>query len=251
MKKNAALLMVVSGILIFVLAACFQDEGAIFDQIAMPDIGEDIGIIRTNYGDIMVRFFPEHTPFAVANFMGLAHRGFYENTIFHFAQEGFAIRGGDPDPDGYIDPERPGNMSAFPGGVPFDDEFTESLRHIRGALSMVNQGFPNSNTSQFFIVQNNQLEEAFANNFRMILDDPNMRFSDGTRVWDYWSPQLLTHWLENGGAPQLDFNHTVFGQVFSGMDIVDAIARTETDENHRPLENIIIFTIEIVPWNGF
>lgn len=97
----------------------------------------------TNKGDITIKLFPEFAPLAVENFITHSETGYYEGVIFHRVMKGFMVQGGDPTGTG-----RAGE-SIYGGS--FEDEFSPSLVHSRGALSMANAG-PNTNGSQFFIV---------------------------------------------------------------------------------------------------
>lgn len=93
---------------------------------------------------------------------------------------------------------------------------------------MANAG-ENTNGSQFFIVQREGITEGEV---------------DALREAGY-PDDLVSLFAEHGGTPGLNFVHSVFGQVFEGMDVVDRIAAVETDKVDKPLENIIIHTIEI------
>lgn len=96
-------------------------------------------ILHTGKGDITISFNTDQTPITVNNFVTLAKKGFYDNTVFHRIIKGFMIQGGDPKGDGTGDP-----------GYKFDDEpFTGE--YIRGTIAMANAG-PNTNGSQFFIM---------------------------------------------------------------------------------------------------
>ncbi|MFH0749456.1 MAG: peptidylprolyl isomerase [Candidatus Gottesmanbacteria bacterium] len=96
-------------------------------------------IIRTSVGDITVALSASATPITVNNFVALARKNFYDNTIFHRVIKGFMIQGGDPN----------GTGSGGPG-YQFDDEpFTGE--YSRGTVAMANAG-PNTNGSQFFIM---------------------------------------------------------------------------------------------------
>lgn len=150
----------------------------------------------TNKGEISIKLFPDYAPLAVENFITHSENGYYDGVIFHRVIEGFMVQSGDPEGTGR------GGESIY--GGPFEDELSPSLSHIRGALSMAKQLQPNTNTSQFFIVQ------------------------------------------AQAGTPHLDGVHTVFGQVIEGIDVVDAIAETEVGAQDRPIEDIVIETIEIV-----
>ncbi|KAF2851796.1 peptidyl-prolyl cis-trans isomeras-like protein-like 2 [Plenodomus tracheiphilus IPT5] len=99
--------------------------------------------ISTSLGDLNIELLPEYAPRAVWNFVKLAQKGYYKNTIFHRNIKGFMIQGGDPTGTGR------GGQSIW--GKPFNDEFEGPERHnARGVLSMANKG-KNTNTSQFFI----------------------------------------------------------------------------------------------------
>ncbi|KAF2126997.1 hypothetical protein P153DRAFT_369010 [Dothidotthia symphoricarpi CBS 119687] len=99
--------------------------------------------ISTNLGDLNIELLPEYAPRAVWNFVKLAQKGYYRDTVFHRNIKGFMIQGGDPTGTGR------GGQSIW--GKPFNDEFEgPNLHNARGMLSMANKG-KNTNTSQFFI----------------------------------------------------------------------------------------------------
>jgi peptidyl-prolyl cis-trans isomerase-like protein 2 len=99
--------------------------------------------ISTSLGDLNIELLPEHAPRAVWNFVKLAQKGYYRDTLFHRNIKGFMVQGGDPTGTGR------GGQSIW--GKPFNDEFDGPERHsTRGILSMANKG-KNTNTSQFFI----------------------------------------------------------------------------------------------------
>lgn len=188
-------------------------------QFIPPQKGDTIAIIKTSMGDIKVKLFPEKAPKAVENFTTHAKNGYYDNLIFHRVIDDFMIQGGDPKGDGT------GGESIW--GKPFEDEFSYDLFNYRGALSMANSG-EDTNGSQFFIVQKKTME-----------DDE----IEALRQGGY--PEALVELYKNGGTPWLDFRHTVFGQVYEGMDVVDKIAKVETNDDDKPLEDVVIKTIEI------
>jgi cyclophilin family peptidyl-prolyl cis-trans isomerase len=96
-------------------------------------------VLKTTEGDITVQLNASKVPVTVNNFVTLAKKGFYNNTIFHRAIKGFMIQGGDPKGDGT---GGPGYTFA---DEPFDDEYK------RGTIAMANAG-PDTNGSQFFIM---------------------------------------------------------------------------------------------------
>ena len=101
-------------------------------------------VIKTNRGDMEFVLFPEVAPKAVENFVTHSENGYYNGLIFHRVIQDFMIQGGDPTGTGM------GGESVF--GKNFEDEFSLDARNYYGALSMANAG-PNTNGSQFFIVQ--------------------------------------------------------------------------------------------------
>lgn len=106
---------------------------------------EDLVEMVTNKGTIKIKLFPEHAPKAVENFMTHAKDGYYNGLTFHRVIKDFMIQGGDPKGDGT------GGESIW--GEGFETEINNHLYNIRGALSMARSQDPNSNGSQFFIVQ--------------------------------------------------------------------------------------------------
>jgi len=101
-------------------------------------------ILETNLGDITIKVLPEEAPKIVKNFVQLVDSNKYDGTIFHRVIDGFMIQGGD-----YENRNGTGG-EAYEGGY-LEDEFSQNLSHVRGAVSMANRG-PNTNGSQFFIM---------------------------------------------------------------------------------------------------
>lgn len=190
-----------------------------YPQLELERVSGPTAVISTNYGDITVQLFPEQAPKTVENFVTLARRGYYDGVNFHRVITDFMIQGGDPTGTGA------GGESAF--GEPFADEFSKKLFNLRGALSMANAG-PNTNGSQFFIVQNQHLS-------------PEMNVQ--MEVAGY--PKKVIEAYANGGTPWLDFHHTVFGQVIAGMDVVDQIAACATDAQDKPQQDVTIQTVKV------
>ena len=194
-----------------------------FHQLNKPTENDTIAIIKTNMGEIKIKLFPQFAPKTVENFTTHAKNGYYDGLIFHRVIKDFMIQGGDPTGTGC------GGESIW--GRLFEDEFTGELHNLRGALSMANAG-PNTNGSQFFIVQANNCPEDFIMQMKQIDEKvfPN---------------ECVEAYEEIGGTPWLDFRHTVFGQVYDGMDVVDAIANVATKAQDKPASDVIIETIVI------
>lgn len=194
-------------------------------QTDAPKQGEETAVIKTSMGDIKIRLFPEAAPKAVESFVTHARQGYYDGLIFHRVIKDFMIQGGDPTGSGM------GGESIW-GGT-FEDEFSPELHNLRGALSMANAG-PGTNGSQFFIVQAKEVSSD-------MLDQ--LRCADEK----YFPTECIENYEKMGGTPWLDYHHSVFGQVFEGMETVDAIAGVKTDYfQNKPVDDVVINTIEIV-----
>ena len=200
--------------------------GMVEKELHLPQVDIEtaegpIATIKTNHGDLRIKLFPEQAPKTVANFIALSKDGYYDGVIFHRIIKDFMIQGGDPTGTGM------GGESIY--GESFEDEFSEELYNIRGALSMANAG-PNTNGSQFFIVQNQHLP-----------------YSKKEIARGGWPEPIAEIYAEQGGTPHLDGRHTVFGQLADeeSYAVLDTIAGVETGAMDRPVEDVVIETIEI------
>lgn len=166
-------------------------------QLAKPSQWDIVAVMKTTNGTIKIKLFKEEAPLAVTNFIALSKKWYYNGLIFHRVIKDFMIQWGDPTGTGMW------GESIY--GHEFEDEFSSQLHNIKWALSMANSG-PNTNGSQFFIVQT-------------------------------WS----TSWL--------DWVHTVFGQVYEGIDNVDKIAGFKTDSNDKPVKEVKIISLDIMEYS--
>jgi len=210
-----------------------------FDQMAEPAAGDTIATITIQgLGDVKIRLFPEQAPKAVENFIALADSGYYDGLIFHRVIEDFMIQGGDPTGTGR------GGKSSY--GKAFEDEFNGDLVPIKGSLCMANSG-ANTNGSQFFLVTK---EEAFT--------QENMD-SYVVQYKQYYGKELdfstitdrAFEYLQSvGGAGWLYGQHTVFGQVFEGLDILEQAEAVPTDSADKPIEDLMIEKVTISTYEG-
>lgn len=191
-------------------------------QLKVIETGDTLATIKTNMGDIKVKLFPNEAPKTVENFVTHAKNGYYDSLIFHRVIKDFMIQGGDPTGTGM------GGESIY--GHSFKDEFDAKLHNIRGALSMANAG-PNTNGSQFFIVQADTVPANMLNQMKEMPES--------------FPEDIVKAYAEMGGTPWLDFRHTVFGQVVEGLDVVDNIANVEVGNADKPVNDVIIETIII------
>ena len=227
-------------------------------QLEEPAKGEEIAVMTMKTGEVIkIRFFPDEAPKAVYNFKLHAIQGYYDGLTFHRAMENFMIQGGSPDGTGTD------GVSVW--DQDFEDEFASNLVNIDGSLSMANRG-PTTNGSQFFInctntpVQSSlwsqyeqafeEFQEVYKENKEYIDSNPSLKTLDMDKVNDDYKKLYEAQ----GGNVHLDgaystngTGHTVFGQVFEGMDSVYALSQAETDPNNdKPLEDMVIEKVEIV-----
>jgi peptidylprolyl isomerase len=159
-----------------------------------------VAVLETNKGVIEIELFDDAMPITAGNFAKLVEEGFYDGIKFHRVIDGFMIQGGDPN-------TKTDQVFTYGQGGPgysIPDEHIEGeqLTNVRGTISMANSG-PNSGGSQFFI---------------NLTDNINLDFN----------------------KPPLSSKHPVFGQVISGMDVVDTIATAETGPSSLPVEDVVI-----------
>ena len=158
---------------------------------------------------------------------------YYDSLLFHRVIANFMIQGGDPQSKN----AKPGQMLGNGGPdytIPF--EYVPEYVHKRGAVAAARMSDnvnpkKESSGSQFYIVQGRKFTMDELN----ILEQRGFKFTDEQK-------QIYS---TIGGSPHLDGQYTVFGEVISGMDVVDKIASLPTDRNNRPLQDVK-FTIEIV-----
>ncbi|MBS1723178.1 MAG: peptidylprolyl isomerase [Armatimonadetes bacterium] len=113
-----------------------------------PKEGEEVAVLHTSKGDIVLKFFPDKAPKHVESFLKLVKDKFYDGTRFHRCIPGFMIQGGDPNTK-----ELDKSNLWGTGGPDFrlKAEFND-ISHKRGILSMARSSDPDSAGSQFFIV---------------------------------------------------------------------------------------------------
>lgn len=191
-----------------------------FPQLHLEKQTGTTATIKTNKGDITLQLFDKLAPKTVKNFVELAQDGYYDGVIFHRVIPNFMIQGGDPTGTGR------GGKSIY--GEQFEDEFSDQLFNLRGALSMANAG-PNTNGSQFFIVTMDEVPAQMV----------------GQLEAAGFPAEIIDAYKERGGTPWLDNKHTVFGHLIAGEDVAQAIQNVKRDAADKPLEDVTIETIDI------
>ena len=191
-----------------------------FPQLNEVNEKNPLVTVHTNQGDFTLELFPEVAPKTVENFITHAKNGYYDGVIFHRVIEDFMIQGGDPTGTGM------GGESIY--GRTFEDEFSREAFNLYGTLSMANAG-PNTNGSQFFIVTAKQVPAQMLKQLK-----------DGG-----WPEEIVEEYAKVGGTPWLDHRHTVFGRVIDGMDVVLKIEGVKRNAQDRPLEDVVIESMDV------
>lgn len=204
------------GFLVFLSAALAMLPLAVGSQAGAqalpttPKDGDEVAVLETDKGRIVLMFYPEKAPKHVAQFKLLVKEGFYDGVRFHRCFENFVIQGGDPLTKDLSKSSQWGTGGYMKDGKEVNIPLEPSdLSHTRGVLSMARAQDPDSASSQFFIMT-----------------------ADQTR---------------------LDRQYSAFGRVVTGMDVVDAIAKTgdpsrEANGRVRPGDAVKIVKATLATW---
>lgn len=246
---------------------------------------EDVIVdISTSMGDIKVRLFGD-TPRHRDNFLKLAKEGYYDGVLFHRVINEFMVQTGDPDsknaPKGkmlgsggpdytieaefvyprhfhkrgalaaarqgdQVNPDRRSSGSQFyivTGKAYGENEVAQLEQQMQYAQQQgIFQRLANENMDKI-----RQMQASGDRNGLMKLQDELIAITEAEAAKN---PVKLTEeqrkaYTTEGGAPHLDGQYTVFGEVISGMDVIDAIQKVETDRNDRPTEDVKILSIKV------
>lgn len=182
--------------------------------------------IITDSGDIVIKLYNE-TPLHRDNFIKLVKEHYFDSLLFHRVINQFMIQGGDPDSKHALPGQELGN-----GGPSYTipAEFNPKLFHKKGVIAAAREGDdvnPNkeSSGSQFYLVQGK------------VFNDDDFKALEKKRhvIVPEWRREV---YRKIGGTPHLDGHYTVFGEVVSGLEVIDKIAAAKTDKNDRPLTDI-------------
>ena len=208
------------------LSACEQQDGTVVRM-------------ETSLGNIRLRLYDE-TVCHRENMLKLVREGFYNGMLFHRVIEDFMIQTGDPQ-------SRLARTGALLGdgdtGYTLKAEIVPGYFHKRGALAAAREGDDvnpekNSSGSQFYIVEG----KVFSPEELTALVD---RINRNRQTKLVLSPEQVEAYTTIGGSPHLDGEYTVFGEVIEGMEVVKQISEQPTDENDRPLTDVVIQRMEV------
>jgi cyclophilin family peptidyl-prolyl cis-trans isomerase len=184
--------------------------------------------ISTSFGDCIIRLYNE-TPKHRDNFIKLTKQGFYNGTLFHRVIQNFMIQGGDP--DSRDTSKNKAGVELGNGDVKYTipAEFNEHIFHKRGVLAAARDNNPEKASSgcQFYIVEGKRFT------------DEDLDKTIQTRMQGRAIPASQREIYKTvGGTPHLDQNYTVYGEVVTGIDMVDQVAAVKKDQRDRPLQNV-------------
>ncbi len=186
--------------------------------------------ISTDFGVMIAKIY-DSTPLHRDNFIKLVEQKFYDSLLFHRVIDQFMIQGGDPASKNAPDGVPLGSGSAPGDRIPA--EFKPYLFHKKGVLAAARDNNPEkaSSNCQFYIVQGKLMPEQELDNVF------NQRVKPSNPNFIYTKTQKEIY-ARVGGTPFLDQGYTVFGEVISGLDVIDKIAGSPKDASDRPLQNV-------------
>jgi len=189
--------------------------------ISCGSSGGQKAVIETEYGNITIELY-DSTPLHRDNFIKLVKEEYYDDLLFHRIISGFMIQGGDPDSRGAAPGQRLGG-----GGPGYTIPQEIGAPHIKGTLAAARTTNPekNSSGSQFYITHGNIQSDA-------ALDRIEAK-------WGFkYNAAQREKYKTIGGAPNLDMDYTVYGEVIEGLDVVDKIAAVQKAPSDRPVEDV-------------
>lgn len=188
--------------------------------------------IVTSKGTIVVKL-SDKTPLHRNNFVKLVKQKYYNGILFHRVIKEFMIQAGDDSTKNPVPGKRYGS-----GGLSYKipAEFDSSLFHKRGVLAAARDNNPEkaSSGSHFYIVQGKKFTDS-------TLNEVEVKRMGGRKIPE----RYRAVYKSIGGAPHLDQNYTVFGEVVKGMQVVDTIAQMERDQYDRPKEDVRIIRMKL------
>lgn len=206
------------------LLFCLLSVSLLWSSCGPSKPKETLVMIETPMGKMKVRLY-DSTPKHKENFIKLVQQGFYDDLLFHRVIRDFMCQGGDPASKG-----APAGTMLGAGGPGYTIPAEFGKLHFKGALAAArtgNQMNPKkeSSGSQFYIVQGQPVDPG---QLKMLASGKNIQYSQ----------EDINKYATLGGAPFLDGDYTVFGEVIEGMEVIDQICSTSCDANNRPLQDI-------------
>ena len=192
-------------------------------QFAHPAAGDTVAVFDTSAGVFKAVLFPTLAPQACDNFLGLVQAGYYNGLTVSRVENQFVVEAGQG---------ADGRGATIWNGSRYPVEATDQLHHYSGALCAATDSSGQC-ASVFYVMET---LPGSASVTQELVDQMN---AAGYRA------EVVAASQTAGGAPYLDYTDPVFGQVYEGRDVVDAIAQTAVDENQKPTEAITIHSVSI------
>jgi cyclophilin family peptidyl-prolyl cis-trans isomerase len=232
--------------------------------------------IQTEFGNMIIKLYDE-TPIHRDNFIKLAHKGFFDGTLFHRVIDGFMAQGGDPESKDAESGKRLGNGGP---GYRLPAEINSKLFHKKGVIAAARESdernpLKKSSGCQFYIAQGkvynieqlkNQLKTRNLELKRKILEKiqsdnltrlTSLQNNGMTEEFDalvadiknrteieykkrkiIYTPEQIDAYTSIGGIPHLDGEYTVFGEIVKGLSVIDKLTEVEKDDYDRPTADI-------------
>lgn len=210
------------------LAALLPASGAVTDSLTRVKF-------ETTMGNFVIALYND-TPLHRDNFLKLVREGYYDGLLFHRVIRHFMVQAGDPDsrsasPGQLLGEGGPGYT--LPAEIRYPAHY-----HRRGAVAAAREGDDvnpewRSSGSQFYVVWG----QRFTDGQLAALAGDVYELTQGKVELD---PSLDPVYRATGGAPHLDGQYTVFGEVVEGLDVIEAMQAVETNADDRPITDVRI-----------
>lgn len=256
-------------------------EAGYLPQFNDPESGTPVVTLHTSMGDIKMMLFPQAAPKAVENFVTHCENGYYDGVTFHRVIEEFMIQGGDPLGNGTggesiwgsdFEDEFCDNLFNFRGalsmanagygtnGSQFFIVQHDAKQYPNSGMTVTEENYENvmlmmlgnSEIYKGTMLMNERAAQPDITNDEMqaYVDELNAGIQEimGKGVTDEVKSRFSAaaeKYIEVGGAPNLDYKHTVFGQVIEGMDVVDAISRVPKNSADKPDVDVVINSVTV------
>jgi cyclophilin family peptidyl-prolyl cis-trans isomerase len=229
MKK---IVLAITGLFLTMAPLLAQSDSTVKKKDRKRDV-----LLQTSMGDIRIRL-SDSTPLHRDNFLKLVKMHYYDGLLFHRVMKDFMIQAGDPESR----TARPGQQLGNGGpGYTIPAEFRSTLFHKKGVIAAARLGDQfnpqkASSGSQFYLAQGKKFTDAE-------LDEMERTRLGGRKIPENQREVYKTL----GGIPHLDQGYTVYGEIVSGLEVVDKIAAVSTNRGtNRPLEDVKIITAKLI-----
>lgn len=265
--KNTILSCLLAAGCVLSLTGCKEKSpaGNVAEEITLADGDKIADIVIEDYGTISVKLFPDLAPNAVDNFIKLAESGYYDGLKIHYVAKDECIRGGSLNGDGT-------GGTALNDDGQFGVETNPDARNFYGAVGFVADQYGYNQTT-FYMVNNKKTDDITQYSADLIKTkatnyaDQKESLEEGDPLLEYLtyeeayytnladmigkaSEDVVKKYAEKGGNPLWDGGYTVFGQIYSGFDVLDKLSSVDVvmgreGNKTKPKTDIIIESVTI------